>query len=89
MSDAIRRGLRSSLWMLVAMTGAVPALAAAFDLPATRVAQVTAVFAAITAVVTAAINAAEDRGVIPALLKAPASSGENPVPDDAESGGSQ
>jgi hypothetical protein len=87
MSDAIRRGLRSFLWGVLAMTGAVPALAAAFDLPAARVAQITAVFTATAAVLTAVINAAEDKGVIPALLKAPASSGENPVPDDA--GGDQ
>lgn len=83
MTDAIRRGLRTFLWGLVAMTGAIPTLAAAFDVPAGRVAQITAVFTAATAVITAAINSAEDGGLIPALLKAPASSGENPVPDDA------
>lgn len=83
MTDALRRGVRSALWMTLAMAGAVPALAAAFDLPAARVAQITAIFAAITAVLTAIINAAEDRGLVPALLKAPASSGENPVPDNA------
>jgi hypothetical protein len=83
MSDALRRGLRSFLWGLLAMAGAVPALAAAFDLSASLVAQVTAVFAAAAAVVTAVINTAEDHGVIPALLKSPASSGENPIPDDA------
>lgn len=83
MSDAIRRGLRTFLWGVVALAGGVPALAAAFDLSASTVAKVTAVFAVITAVVTAVINAAEDRGAIPAILKAPASEGENPVPDDA------
>lgn len=83
MSDAIRRGLRTFLWGVVAMTGAIPTLAAAFNVPAGRVTQITAVFTAIAAVVTAVINAAEDKGVIPALLKSPASSGENPIPDDA------
>lgn len=83
MPDALRRGLRSALWMVLAMAGAVPTLAAAFDLPASQVAKVTAVFTAVAAVLTAVINAAEDKGLVPALLKAPASSGENPVPDDA------
>ena len=83
MSDAVRRGIRSALWGILAMSGAVPALAAAFDLPATTVAKVTAIFTAAAAVLTAVINAAEDHGLVPALLKAPASSGENPVPDNA------
>jgi hypothetical protein len=69
--------------MVLAMTAAIPALAAAFDVPAGRVAQVTAVFSTLAAVLTAAINAAEDKGLIPALLKAPASSGTNPMPNDA------
>lgn len=83
MSDAVRRGFRSGLWMLIAMTGAVPALAAAFDLSAGTVAKITAVFTAVVAIVTAGINAAEDAGVVPSLLKSPASGGANPVPDDA------
>jgi hypothetical protein len=70
--DPLRRGLRTFLWGVLAMAGAVPALAAAFDLPAGRVAQITATFTATAAVLTAVINAAEDKGVIPALLKAPA-----------------
>jgi hypothetical protein len=65
------------------MTGAIPTLAGAFNVPAGRVAQITAVFTTIAAVVTAIINSAEDHGLIPAFLKAPASSGENPIPDDA------
>ena len=83
MPDALRRGLRTLLWAVVAMTGGIPALAGAFNVPAGRVAQITAVFSFIAAVVTAIINSAEDHGLIPALLKAPASSGENPMPDDA------
>lgn len=83
LSDALRRGLRSALWMTLAMAGAVPALAAAFNLPAGQVAKITAVFTATAAVLTAVVNAAEDKGLVPALLKAPASSGENPIPDDA------
>ena len=83
MSDAVRRGIRSALWGVLAMAGAVPALAGAFNLPAATVAKITAAFTATAAVLTAVINAAEDHGVLPALLKSPASSGENPVPDDA------
>jgi hypothetical protein len=83
MSDAIRRGLRTALWGILAMAGAIPGLAAAFDIPAGRVAQITGGFTASIAVLTAIINALEDGGVIPALLKAPASSGEHPMPDDA------
>lgn len=81
MTDALRRGIRSALWMVLAMAGAVPALAAAFDLPTTQVAKITAMFTTVAAVLTAIVNAAEDKGVIPALLKSPASSGENPIPD--------
>ena len=83
MSDAVRRGIRSALWGVLAMAGIVPGAAAAFDLPASLVAKITFMFTATAAVLTAIINAAEDHGVIPALLKAPASSGENPVPDNA------
>jgi hypothetical protein len=82
-SDAIRRGLRTALWGVLAMAGAVPTLAGVFDFDAGDVAKITAVFTAITAVLTAVINGMEDAGLVPALLKAPASSGENPVPDDA------
>lgn len=83
MSDAIRRALRTFLWGLVALAGGVPAIAAAFDLEAATVAKVTAVFTVAVAVVTAIVNAAEDKGYLPALLKAPPSPGVNPVPYDA------
>lgn len=83
MSDAIRRGLRTLLWVIPAMAAGVPTLAAAFNLSATLVAKVTAIFGFILAVVTAAINGLEDRGTIPALIKAPASGGADPIPEDA------
>ncbi len=65
------------------MAGAVPTLASAFDLGADQIAKITALFTAATAVLTAIINGLEDKGLIPALLKSPASSGGNPMPEDA------
>ena len=81
MSDAIRRAIRTLLVLCVTASGAIPALAAAFNVPAGRVAQVVAVFGFVATLLTALLNHAEDAGAIPALLKAPASEGENPVPD--------
>lgn len=81
-ADAPRRGIRSLLWALLALAAAVPANAAAFGLPAETVAKIGAVCAVLTAVTTAIVNALEDADVIPAFLKAPASDGANPVPDD-------
>ena len=83
MSDAIRRGLRTALWGIIAMAGVIPTLAGSFGLDGGQVAKITAIFTAVTAVLTAIINSLEDSGAIPAFLKAPASSGENPMPDDA------
>lgn len=83
MTDAIRRSLRTLAQALIALAAGVPTIAAAFDLDAGTVARVGAVLAVATAVITAAVNALEDRGTIPALLKAPPSAGANPVPDDA------
>ena len=81
-ADAPRRGIRSLLWGLLALAGSVPAASTAFDLSAGDVTKVGAVCAVLTAVVTAVTNALEDADVIPAFLKAPASDGANPVPDD-------
>lgn len=83
MNDPIRRALRTLLWLTLAAAGAVPALAAAFDVPAQLVGKIVAVFTFAGVLITAAINGLEDRGTIPALLKAPPSAGANPVPDDA------
>lgn len=81
MNDPIRRGLRTLLQALIALAAGVPTIAAAFDLEAATVAQVGAVLAVATAIITAVVNGLEDRGAIPALLKAPPSAGANPVPD--------
>lgn len=45
-------------------------------------AAVSAATAGIIALLTWVVNALEDKGVVPAMLKSPASSGANPVPDD-------
>ena len=83
MTDALRRSLRTLAQALIALAAGVPTIAAAFDLDAVLVAKVGAVLAVATAVITAAVNGLEDRGTIPALLKAPASDGADPVPDPA------
>lgn len=83
MTDAVRRGVRTALWCVITMAGAIPTLAAIFDLDAGTVAKVTAVFTLFTSVLTSIINGLEDKGTIPAVLKAPASPGENPIPPDA------
>lgn len=81
MSDALRRGLRTALWFTLAMAGAIPGLAAALNIPAGRVAQIVAIFTFVGSVLTAVINFAEDKGLVPALLKAPPSPGADPIPD--------
>ena len=83
MTDAIRRALRTLLWLTGAAIPAVPALAAAFDAPAALVGQIVAVFTFVGVMATAAVNALEDKGAIPALLKAPPSAGAHPLPEDA------
>lgn len=84
MTDAVRRALRTLLWLTIAAAGAVPALAAAFNVDAALVGKIVAAFTFAGVLITAAINGLEDRGTIPAVLKAPPSAGANPVPDPAE-----
>jgi hypothetical protein len=83
MNDATRRALRTLIWLSATAAGAIPALAAAFDLSAGVVTKIVAVFTFAGVMLTALVNALEDSGAIPALLKAPPSPGANPVPDDA------
>lgn len=83
MTDSLRRALRSVLWLLIAAIAAVPAAATLLDLPAEKATGVVAVLAPFVAAVTKIINALEDQGSIPALLKAPASDGLDPVPNEA------
>lgn len=83
MTDSLRRALRSVLWLLIAAVAAVPSAAAVFNLPAEKATGVVAMLTPFVLAVTKIVNALEDNGTIPALLKAPASSGENPLPDEA------
>lgn len=84
MTDAIRRGVRTLMWAVLAISASFAPVAAAFDLPATTVGKVMAVCGFTVAIFTAVINSLEDNvDWFPALLKKPASEGQNPVPDDA------
>lgn len=77
-SDALRRAIRTLLQFIVAggLTTIVNELSNGLS-PNNKV----LVQGASMLVVTFAQNALEDSGKIPAVLKAQASSGENPVPD--------
>lgn len=78
-SDATRRGFRT--FLDVAFVEALIQLAIAFGLTLDE-AQHAAILVIAPFFVSALKNAAEDRGTIPALLKAPASDGADPIPDD-------
>ena len=80
MSDALRRGIRSLSQLSVGEI--IVQVVEAFLVPLNE-AQHVAALGAITVIWTFIQNALEDKGVIPALLKAPASEGANPIPDDA------
>jgi hypothetical protein len=80
MNDASRRGLRTL--MQIGVVEAVLQLLRAFGVNLTEE-QHAAILVLATPLVTAAQNWLEDRGNVPALLKAPASEGANPVPDNA------
>lgn len=82
MSDALRRGLRTALQLVVTLlgNGALFGLLVVLEVPVT-LEQFGAVSAVLLPIVTAGLNALEDRGTIPAVLKAPASPGAHPVPE--------
>ena len=80
-SDPLRRALRVAMVLLAAAGPGVPALAAAFNVPAGRVAQIVAVFSFATVLLTAVRNQLEDNTKFPAVLKAVPATGENPVPE--------
>lgn len=78
MTDAQRRALRT---LIQATLGALGAglLNLLFD--GLEPAWLAVIGVVMTTVLTQVQNSLEDNGTIPALLKAPASSGENPFPD--------
>lgn len=81
MSDALRRAIRTLLQFIAGGGLSVLVTEVIADVDDTTAKAAITVVAAF--LVSFAQNELEDRDVIPALLKAPASDGANPVPDDA------
>jgi len=81
--DAIRRGIRTLIQALPA-SAVVAALVAFGVLDATDAGKIASLTVILTGVFSAVQNALEDGNVIPALLKAPASNGAKPVPNDLQ-----
>lgn len=81
MSDATRRGLRTALQLLASLltSGGVLGVLALFGVDVSAE-QWAAISAVLLPFVTVVQNALEDADKIPALLKAPASNGADPVP---------
>ena len=80
MNDSTRRGLRTAYQLLISLIAVLPTLAVLDWGDDTGKALATLI--AWGAVATKLINALEDSGSLPAILKAPASDGANPIPDD-------
>lgn len=81
LNDSTRRALRTAYQFVFALIGILPTFALLLPSDSPLVAQIGVVLGWLI-VVTKFLNSLEDRGVIPAWLKAPASGGANPVPDD-------
>ena len=89
MTDSTRRAIRTGIDVTITILGALlaglafPGLADVIDgmTTAGATATVGVVLGAALIVVTKVRNALEDAGKLPAILKAPASDGANPVPD--------
>jgi hypothetical protein len=80
MSDSTRRSLRTILDVVPAVLASLLVLVPVLGLDAQTVAAVGGVMGAITVALTKLRNGLEDAWVIPALLKAPASDGADPLP---------
>lgn len=90
LSDSTRRALRTAYGFVVALLGIIPTILLLLpDSVRSGTLGGQDLSAILTTIVvwhtfsTKLINALEDAGKIPAWLKAPASDGVNPVPDDA------
>lgn len=89
MTDSTRRSIRTGIDLLLSVLGAlaamllVPGFAEVLDgmTAAGATATIGIVVAALAVFLTKLRNALEDRGSIPAVLKAPASDGADPTPD--------
>lgn len=93
MTDSTRRALRTAYQFVVALVAIVPLVLAALpegirsgQLGGEELAAILGVVIACHAFATKLINALEDAGRIPAWLKAPASDGAKPVPNDRGAG---
>lgn len=78
MSDATRRALRTALQSVI---GALGAGVLNLVFPDINPGWLAVAAVVLTTGFTQLQNALEDSGAIPALLKAPASSGKDPIPD--------
>jgi len=85
MNDSTRRALRTIFDLVPAVLATLAVLVPLLDLDAGTVAKIGALVATITVVFAKVRNGLEDAGVIPAVLKAPASDGADPVPDTRDS----
>lgn len=88
MPDALRRALRTFVQAFlgsIITSGILSTVqeAGVVDWSALKKVAVSAAAAAVIALITWAQNFLEDTTTVPALLKAPPSPGENPVPDSA------
>lgn len=83
MKDSTRRALRTLLHGLVAAAVVIPTMAAQLPTPTGRIGEIVGVLLGGCALVTKVVNVLEDKGWLPAFLKAPPSPGANPVPDPA------
>lgn len=81
LNDSTRRALRTAYQYIVALVGIVPTLVLLVPTGSPLAAKL-AIVLGYVAIATKVLNSLEDKGLIPAWLKAPASEGANPVPDD-------
>lgn len=81
MTDSTRRAIRGAFDFVPGLVAALLVLVPVIGLEAKEVASVTVFLGAVVAACAKLRNALEDAGVIPAILKAPPSPGENPLPD--------
>jgi hypothetical protein len=80
-NDSTRRAIRTLLDLIPGVIAALLVMVPVLGLSAAKVATVSGFLGAVIVAAAKVRNALEDAGVIPALLKAPPSSGENPLPD--------
>ena len=91
-SDSTRRALRTGIDAILAVLASFaavlvfPGLGDAIGVGSEDLLRGGVVVGALVLFFTKVRNALEDRGTIPAILKAPASDGANPVPDEAGAG---